>query len=136
MIPEIEEKWKCKCCEESIQSNFVHQNRIEIQSCQSVCKVLDIRIRDIRLAQFLQYPEMQVSQWTITESSDYQSKEKPWCSCKQERDEVKLPGFSPDPSEEIEEDKGCMKHYEKVIKKSPDHNIVFNKGRQKSKRKQ
>ena len=66
---------------------------------------------------------MPVGQGTVSESVK-DAKNHPGSACQQQADKIQTPGFLPDPSKQIEENKAGMKDRKKDVKKS--HPSLFS----------
>ena len=90
---------------------------IDLQSGQARKEKTQVGVGKISVSKFHEYVKVPVSQGTVSKSiKDAQNN--PRSTCQQKANEIKTPGFLPDPSKQVEENKAGMKDRKKDIKKS------------------
>ena len=95
---------------------------VDLQSGQAGEEKTQVGVWKISVSKFTEYIKVPVGQGAVSNSiKDAQNN--PGSTSQQQADEIKTPGFLPDPSKQVEENKAGMKDRKKDVKKS--HPSIF-----------
>ena len=86
-----------------------------MKSGQARKEKTQVGVRKICISKFPENVKVPVGQGTVSQSIK-DSKDKPGCGSQQKADKIQTPGFLPDPSEQVEQDKAGMKDRKENVK--------------------